>query len=137
MARRKKRQRPSASPRHSDRGTPARNSAVAIPDALRQAEANYRAAVEHAVQGVFRTTPDGRFLMANQALARMLGYDSPKQLIAERTDVTHPHYVHPAQRAEFIRALEEQGVVRGLEHEAYRRDGGIVWLRDNARVVRS
>src|SRR5438552_10693722 len=136
MARRKKRPRRSASPRHVDRGTPARKSAVAVPDALRQAEANYRAAVEHAVQGVFRTTPDGRFLMANQALARMLGYDSPKQLIAERTDVTHQHYVRPEDRAVFERLLEEQGLVRGLEYEANRRDGGTVWLRDNARIVR-
>jgi len=109
---------------------------VAIPDALRQAEANYRAAVEHAVQGVFRTTPDGRFLMANQALARMLGYDSPKQLIAERTDVTHQHYVRPEDRAVFERLIEEQGLVRGLEYEAHRRGGGTVWLRDNARIVR-
>jgi PAS domain S-box-containing protein len=96
---------------------------------------DYRTLIEHAVEGVFRTTPDGRFLMANRALARMLGYDTPEQLIAERVDLVHRHYVRPEERARFRRVLEAQGVVQGFEYEAYRRDGTTIWLRDHARVV--
>lgn len=96
---------------------------------------SYRTLVEHAVDGMFRTTPAGRFLLANHALARMLGYDSPEQLIAERTDLAHHHYVWPDDRTRFCRLLEANGVVRGFEYEAYHRDGTRVWLRDHARVV--
>ncbi|HXM37546.1 MAG TPA: PAS domain-containing protein [Gemmatimonadales bacterium] len=104
--------------------------------ALHEAEAKYRALVEHAVEGVFRTTPAGRFLMANEALARMLGYETAEQLIADRTDLDRQHYVRPEERVRFRRLLEAEGIVRGFEYEAYRRDGTIVWLRDHVRAVR-
>ena len=103
---------------------------------LAEAEEKYRALVERAVEGVFRTTPDGRFLMANQALARMLGFDTPEQLIAERHDIETRQYVRPEERAHFKQLLDLQGVVQGFEYEAYRRDGTTIWLRDHVRVVR-
>src|ERR1041384_2918492 len=86
-------------------------------------EHRYREAVENAVEGVFRTTREGRFVMANRALARMLGYETPEQLMAERTDLARDHYVNPDERTRFERLLEAQGVGRGFEYEAYRRDG--------------
>src|ERR1043166_348618 len=92
-------------------------------------EERYREAVENAVEGVFRTTRDGRFVMPNRALARMLGYDTPQQLIAERTDLAGQHYLVPEDRARFVRLLEVQGVVQGFEYEARRRDGSPIWLR--------
>jgi PAS domain S-box-containing protein len=104
--------------------------------ALHEAEATNRALVENAVEGVFRTSFAGRFLMANQALARMLGYETAEQLIADRTDLERQHYVRPEERLQFRRLLETEGVVRGFEYEAYRRDGSMVWLRDHVRVVR-
>jgi len=103
---------------------------------LAEVQAQYRGLVENAVDGIFRTTPDGRFLMANTALAKMLGYDSVEQLIAERTDLEQRHYVKPGERARFRRLLEMQGLVEGFEYEAYRRDGTTVWLRDHVRAVR-
>jgi len=103
--------------------------------ALREAEAKYRALVEHAVEGVFRTSPDGRFLMANASLARILGYDSPQQLMAERTDLERQHYRVAAERTRFRRLVETLGFVNGFEYEAYRRDGTTVWLRAHVRVV--
>jgi PAS domain S-box-containing protein len=103
---------------------------------LADLQAQYRALVENAVEGFFRTTPDGRFLMANTALAHMLGYDSAEQLLTERTDLEHRHYVRRGERARFRRLLEMQGLVHGFEYEVYRRNGSIVWLRDHVRVVR-
>jgi PAS domain S-box-containing protein len=104
--------------------------------ALQEAEAKYRSLVEHAVEGVFRTTPDGRFLMANRALARMLGYDTADQLLAERPNVERGHYVHSEERARFKRLLDAQGVVLSFDYEGYRRDGSTIWLRDHVRAVR-
>lgn len=103
---------------------------------LAEVQAQYRGLVEHAVEGVFRTTPDGRFLMANAALATMLGYDDVPQLLAARTDLEQGHYVKPGERGRFRQLLEMQGLVQGFEYEAYRRDGTTVWLRDNVRAVR-
>lgn len=95
----------------------------------------YRDAVENAVEGVFRTTSGGRFIMANRALAAMLGYDSPQQLMAERTNLARDHYVNPDDRVRFVQSLQAQGVVHGFEYEARHRDGSTIWLRDHARIV--
>src|ERR1041384_6228485 len=103
---------------------------------LAEVQEQYRGLVEHAVEGIFRTTPDGRFLMANNALAHMLGYESVAQLMAERTDLEQRHYVKPGERGRFRPLVETQGLVHDFEYEAYRRDGTIVWLRDHVRAVR-
>jgi PAS domain S-box-containing protein len=105
-------------------------------DQLVQAESKYRAMFEHAVAGMFQTSPEGRFLAANPALARMLGYDSPDDLLRDRQDLEHHHYVEPGKRAEFRQKLETHGIIRGFEYEAFRKDGSIVWLRDHVRAVR-
>jgi PAS domain S-box-containing protein len=103
--------------------------------ALRQAEQKYRDIFENAVEGIFQTTPNGRFITANPALARILGYDSPDELLNSRTDIARQHYVDPVQRNEFKRQLEEYGVVRDFEHLAYRKDGRKIWLTENVRSV--
>ncbi|MGH9875315.1 MAG: PAS domain S-box protein [Pyrinomonadaceae bacterium] len=104
-------------------------------EALREAEQKYRGIFENAVEGIFQTTPDGHFRAANPALARMLGYDSPEELLASRTDIARQHYVDPEHRLEFKRLLEENGIVHNFEHLAYRKDGGKIWLSENVRSV--
>jgi PAS domain S-box-containing protein len=103
---------------------------------LRATEAKYRSIVENAVEGVFQSTPDGRFLSANLALAGILGFDSPEQLIAERTDIARQHYVNPPDRARAFRLMDQQGVLRGYQYQAYRRDGSKIWVSVNVRPVR-
>ena len=105
-------------------------------EALRQAEEKYHSIFEHAIEGIFQTTPDGQYITANPALARMLGYDSPEELASNRTDIERQQYVEPERRAEFKRLLEEHGVVRSFEYEAYRKDGHKIWLSDNVHAVR-
>ena len=103
--------------------------------ALREAESRYRNIFEHAVEGIFQTSPDGRFVVANPALANMFGFDSPEELISERADISKQHYVDPKQRTKFKRRLEQAGVVYNFEYEAYRKDGGKIWVSDNVRAV--
>src|SRR5262245_18052805 len=62
---------------------------------LREAEAKYRGIFESAQEGIFQTTPAGRYLSANPALARMLGYDSPEELVASVTNIGRQLCVHP------------------------------------------
>ena len=104
-------------------------------EALREAELKFRNIFEHAVEGIFQTTPDGRFIAANPALARMFGFSSPEEMIRERADISKQHYVEPERREEFKRLLAEQGVVHDFEYEGYRRDGSRIWVSDNVRVV--
>jgi PAS domain S-box-containing protein len=104
--------------------------------ALRDAEANYRSIFENAMEGIFQTTPEGRYLSANPALARMLGYASPEELLAEVTDLGRQMCVRPESRLELKRRLETDGQVREFENEIYRKDGSKRWTNINARVVR-
>jgi PAS domain S-box-containing protein len=104
--------------------------------ALRRSEAHFRDMFENAVEGVFQTTPDGRFLTANPSMARTLGYDSPAELVAAATDIETQIYKDPAARREMLRRLEEQGVVQGFECELKRKDGTTVWVAANVRAVR-
>ncbi|HEY3026127.1 MAG TPA: PAS domain S-box protein [Pyrinomonadaceae bacterium] len=104
-------------------------------EALRNAEQKFRNIFEHAVEGIFQTTPDGRFIAANPALARMFGFSSPEEMIRERADISKQQYVEPERRKEFKRLLEAQGVVHDFEYEGYRRDGSRIWASDSVRVV--
>src|SRR5262245_14071117 len=71
--------------------------------ALMEAEAKYHGIFEHLVEGVFRTSPEGRYLSANPALARMYGYSSPQELIESVTDIARSIYVEEGRRDDFIR----------------------------------
>ena len=104
-------------------------------DALWNAEARYRSIFENATEGIFRTTPEGRILIANPALARMFGYPSPQEMVSSVTDVGRQVYVSLEKRAEMKRLLLEQGAIQGFEEQNYRKDGSIIWVSLNAHVV--
>jgi two-component system, cell cycle sensor histidine kinase and response regulator CckA len=105
-------------------------------ESLRRAEEKYRSIVENAVEGIYQATPDGKYISANPALARMFGFDSYKELIATRNDIGQQEYINPDLRAAFIQSIEERDVVRNFEYEAKRRDGKRIWLTASAHAVR-
>ena len=105
-------------------------------EALRRAEQKYRSIFENCLEGIFQTTPEGQYLSANPALARMYGYESVDELMADLTDITRQLYVQAGRRAEFIQLVREQGKVIDFESQIYRRDGSVIWISENARVVR-
>jgi PAS domain S-box-containing protein len=108
-----------------------------LSERLRESEQKFRSIFENAVEGIFQTTPEGRYLAANPALARMQGFDSPEELIASWTDIGRQLYVDPERRSEFVRRMQEDGVVRDFQFQAYRRDGGTFWISENVRAVRA
>jgi PAS domain S-box-containing protein/putative nucleotidyltransferase with HDIG domain len=103
--------------------------------ALQRSEENYRSIFEHAVEGVFQSSPEGRFLKVNPALARMLGYDSPQAMLDSITDLSRQIYVDPRRRLEFQRRMAEHGQVKGFEYQVYRQDGSSMWISENARQL--
>jgi PAS domain S-box-containing protein len=102
---------------------------------VRETEMKYRSIFDNAVEGIFQTTPDGRFITANQALARMYGYASPEELMEKLTDISTQLYVDPAQREALFQALNESDVVSNFEMEVIRVDGRTIWVRENVRAV--
>ena len=103
---------------------------------LEVAEAKYRSIFENAGEGIFQSTPDGRYITANPALARIYGCDSPEEVTAKFTDIERQLYVDPVRRNEFLRSIEESGTVSDFEFQIYRSDGSIVWISEKARAVR-
>ena len=104
--------------------------------ALQKAEQHYRSIFENALEGIFQTTPEGRYLSVNPALARIYGYPSTEMLVHGLYDITRQLYVNPESRAEFARLMQEHGTVSDFEAQIYRKDGSIIWITENAREVR-
>jgi PAS domain S-box-containing protein/putative nucleotidyltransferase with HDIG domain len=103
---------------------------------IREGEEKYRLIFENALDGIIQRSPEGRIISANPALARILGYDSPEDLMAMVTDFIHQVYVDPDRAAEFDRTMDAEGEVLGFEYRAYRKDGSRIWLSVNAHAVR-
>ena len=78
----------------------------------------------------------GRFITVNPALARMWGYDSPEDLIHSINNIALQVYVNPEERNEFLRIMNEDNEVHGFEFQAYRKDGGVLWVQESVRTVR-
>ena len=104
--------------------------------ALIEEKDNYYGVFDHLVEGVFRTTPDGHYLLANVALARIYGYESPAELVAGIKDIARNLYVEPGRRDEFIRLMQEHDTLSGFESKIYRKDETIIWIAENCRAVR-
>jgi PAS domain S-box-containing protein len=115
----------------------AREAAVRALAEQRLAEESYRKLFEASVDGIYVTTPGGALLNANPALARMMGYATPRDLIANTSDVARTVYVHPAARAEYQRLMQRDGMVREFEYQVRARDGSVLWLSDSASAVRN
>lgn len=108
-----------------------------IKEALEQMEAKYYSIFENAISGIFQTTPEGCYLSANPALARIYGYNSTDEMMLALTDIGHQLYVEAQRRSDFISALQEHDIVSDFESQIYRRDGTIIWIAENARAVRN
>ncbi|MDZ8096478.1 MAG: ATP-binding protein [Nostoc sp. DedQUE05] len=102
---------------------------------LKVAEAKYRSIFENAVEGIFQSSPDGRYITANPALAKIYGYSLVDDVTANFTDIEQL-YVDPNRRAEFVRLMEKYGSVSDFESQIYRQDGSIVWISEKAYTVR-
>jgi PAS domain S-box-containing protein len=98
-------------------------------------EKQYRQIYEGIAEGIYRSTPDGRVLMANPSLVRLLGYGSLDELMA--IDIGREGFVNTAVREEFVRRMERDGEIRDFVNTWRRRDGGELVVRENARAVRN
>ncbi|WP_147819211.1 PAS domain-containing protein [Salidesulfovibrio onnuriiensis] len=96
--------------------------------ALKASEEKFHSIFENALEGIFQSTPEGRFLTANPAMASMLGYGSPQHLVETVTDISRELYVDPNQRKELLATLQKEGRAREFDVELYRADRSKMWM---------
>lgn len=96
---------------------------------------NYRSIFEGSVDGIFRTSPEGNYLEANTALARIYKYASVEDFFQHMVQATDL-YVDPDRRRQFREAIERDGMVKDFESEVRCADGSTVWINENARLIK-
>ena len=104
---------------------------------LDRAESKYRSIFANAAEGIFQSSSDGKFIVANPACARILGYASAEELIIQDPDEQRGYFVDPSRYKEFQGVLEDHGAVQGYEVQVYRKDGSKIWVSLNARAIRN
>ncbi|KPF93127.1 histidine kinase [Rhodopseudomonas sp. AAP120] len=114
----------------------AREAAVRALAEQRLAEESYRKLFEGSIDGIYVTTPEGALLNANPALARMMGYETPADLMRGAADIAGNIYVEPSKRDEYRELMERDGMVREFEYQARKRNGEVLWLSDSASAIR-
>ncbi len=107
----------------------------AAEQALRQAERKYRTIFENSVEGIYQSSLEGRLISCNPAMARIFGYASPEEFMVDVTDPNTQVYVDPGRRAEFVKLVQENGVISEFESQVYRKDGSVIWTSETARAV--
>ena len=103
----------------------------------KQAEEKYQAIFENSQEGIFQSTPEGRFISVNPAMARIYGYNSPQEMIESVTDISRQLDLDPDERELFTGPLQTHGVIENFELKNQRKDGSIIWTSTSARVVRN
>ena len=104
--------------------------------ALREAEKKYRTIVENAAGGIYQMTPEGRYISANPAMARILGYDNSGELLREISNAHQQIYAAPDKRLAFISDIESAERLDSKEFEIVCKDGKRIWVNENARAVK-
>ncbi len=104
-------------------------------EALRIAEENYRSIFENALEGIFQSTPAGKFLNVNPAMAKIYGYDSSEDMVASVQNIGSQIYVHQQDHHRFAQQMIIANEVKNFEYQAKCKDGRIIWLEESTRTV--
>lgn len=105
-------------------------------EALRTSEEKYQSIFENATEGIFQSTPEGRFISINPAFARMCGFITPDEMIVSIRDISTQHYANPEERLAFVELIEQNGSIENFVHQVLRKDGEVIWVSTNARAVK-
>lgn len=103
--------------------------------ALSEAERKYRAIVENAAGGIYQVTPEGVYLSANPAMARILGYESSDEILRDVRNANTDIYVNPRERERHLRDALRSGSIN-VESQVRCKDGQIIWVQENLRGVK-
>ncbi|MEQ9618315.1 MAG: ATP-binding protein [Deltaproteobacteria bacterium] len=102
-------------------------------ETLRESEERFRTIFENSQLGIYRTTPDGRILMANPRLVQILGYSSFDELTSRNLE--EEGFETTSKRSQFKKLIKREGEIKGLESTWKRQDGAVIFVRENARAA--
>jgi PAS domain S-box-containing protein len=106
-------------------------------ETIRLAEERYRHIFENTLEGIYQSTPDGRFITANPAMAKMFGYATPQDLVASVTDIATQLYVDPRERERMKALVEKEGFANGFELKALKKNKEEMWVRAHIRAIKN
>ncbi len=104
--------------------------------ALVEVEARYKSIWERAAFGLFQLGADGKYITANPAFYKVLGYKSLEEMQASVDNANKQIYVNYRERMKFLRALEQSNEIKNWETQIRRKDGVLIWINENSRLVR-
>lgn len=110
--------------------------AISLPGRVHVEEEKYRRIFDEAIFGIFQSTPEGRFISVNPAMARIFGFDSPEEMITNVTDISRQLYVDPKSHDDFVMVMDKLGSMSSMECEVFRKDGSKIWIASSGRTVR-
>lgn len=114
-----------------------REEKIQMTSALVEAEKKYRGIFENAQEGIYQALPDGRYITANPAMARMFGYGTPQEFIDSITESSDLLFANSEQRQDFLSRLTRNNAVTDFEARMNRKDGRKIWVSMQARIVRN
>jgi diguanylate cyclase (GGDEF)-like protein/PAS domain S-box-containing protein len=106
-----------------------------VEEKLKESEERYRSIFENAVEGLFQSTPEGRFISVNPSFAKMLGYASPEELVTGTSDIAKQYYVNNEDRQRYEQLLQTAGFIENFEYRVRRKDGSHIWVSDSTRAI--
>ncbi|MBI2600206.1 PAS domain-containing sensor histidine kinase, partial [Candidatus Daviesbacteria bacterium] len=104
-------------------------------DHPKSSDSDYKTLFENAMEGIFQTSPEGRLITVNPALARILGYESPQELLKKIRGREELAYVTPNRRKKFLKIIHRRGEISNFESQMYRKDGSIIWISESANAI--
>jgi len=102
---------------------------------LKKSEARYRNIFENTLEGIFQSTPQGKYINVNPAFAHIAGYNSPEEMISQVQDISQL-YVHPQQREEIKEILSSKGIIKDYEIEVFHKEGHKIWLSIYVKAIK-
>ena len=103
---------------------------------IKESEFKYKYIFDNALEGMYRTSMDGKALMANDSLVNMLEFGSVDEYLKDMNDSAHQVWYNANERAEYIALLKKQEIINGYECQLKRKDGTPIWVLLNAKLVR-
>jgi len=101
---------------------------------LKKSEEKYKYIFDNAIEGIYRTSVEGKGILANPALAKMLGYDSADEYLRDMNDSAHQVWYNAEQRSDYIALLEKYSIIQGYECQLKRKDGTPIWVSLNSKI---
>ena len=104
--------------------------------ALSEAEKKYRNIVENAAAGIYQVTPEGQYLSANPAFAKILGFDAPEEILRDINNANEQLYTNTPSRTKFLRDVSVLKSSENFESQITKKNGDVIWVSENVRVVK-